>query len=83
MNRPIITAKVHNFKEKHWIDLYANGWRIASIWGAGEVIYCGDGSINLDNYRIDINGTDAFIYVDAIEQRKVEPIKQEVAGVSS
>ena len=83
MNRPIITAKVKNLKQEGWIDIYANGWLIGSVWGKGKAQYLDEEF--LANYRLAINNTDIFLYVDAIQRRveAVEPIKQEAVSVSS
>ena len=79
MKRPIITAKVGNLKKEGWIDIYADGWMISSIWGKAKVRYMGDDPILLHEYQLQINGTDAFVYVDSIKRRieAVEPIKEE------
>ena len=75
MERPIITAKVENLKQYHWITIYADGWRMASIWGKGKVTYVGDTVIKA-SYLMDIDGS--FLWVDAIERKVIDPIKQEV-----
>lgn len=79
MERPIITAKVENLKRAGWITIYADGWRIASIWGRGEVKYVGDDPDIGATYLIDIGG--AFLWVDVIKREVVEPIKQEAVNV--
>ena len=85
MNRPIITAKVGNLKQDGWIDVYADGWIIGTIWGKARVTYLGGDILFLHEYRLNINNADIFLYVDAIQRRveAVEPIKQEAVGVGS
>ena len=80
MGKPIITSKLKNLKQEGWIDVYANGWLITTIWGTGKAEYIGDDELLSGNYRLNINNTDVFLYVDAIKRRveAVEPIKQEV-----
>ena len=76
MERPRIVAKVtRSLKQEQWIDIYADGWLIASIWGTAKVTYDNDPIVA--DYRLNINNTDIFLYADAIERRKeaVEPIK--------
>jgi len=79
LEKPIITAKVKNLKQEGWIDVYANGWLIGTIWGNGKIKYFGEYSLLGHKYLLQINGTDTFLYVDAIKRRveAVEPIKQE------
>ena len=79
MGKPIITAKVKNLKQDGWVDVYANGWRIGSVWGKGKAEYL-DAEF-LATYRLAINDADTVFYVDAIKRKveAVEPIKQEVA----
>ena len=80
MGKPIITAKVKNLKQDGWIDIYANGWLIGSVWGKAKVRYLGDDPILTHKYQLLINGTDTFLYVDAIKRRveAVEPIREAV-----
>ena len=79
MEKPIITAKVKNLKQEAWIDLYANKWRIGTVWGKGKAEYLTEEF--LATYRLVINDSDTVFYVDEIKRREeaVKPIKQEVA----
>ena len=85
MNRPIITAKVGNLKKDGWIDIYADGWLIGTIWGTGKAKYIGDDELLLGIYLLRLNDTNVFLYVDIIKRRveAVEPIKQEAVSGGS
>jgi len=78
VGKPIITAKVGNLTQEGWIDIYADGWYIGCVWGKGKVQY--DSTFQVfGKYRLDVNGTDTYLWLDAIQRRieAVEPIKQE------
>lgn len=83
MERPIITAKVGNLKKNGWIDVYADDWMIGTIWGTGNVEYIGNDPFLFGIYLLRINGTAAFIYVDAIERKVIAPIKRETVSVGA
>ena len=69
-------------KEEQWVDIYVNGWMIGSLWGVGSLQY--DSMLPcLGKYRLTMNDTDTYLWIDGIKRRKesVEPIKQEAVSV--
>jgi len=70
-NRPSVKVTVtESLKHEQWLNIFLNGWLIASLWGTAEVTYT-PGVLDLAKYRLAINGTDAFIHADEIKRQTI------------
>lgn len=69
MHKPEVVVRItRSLKEEQWLDVFVDGWMIASIWGTAKVTFDHDPIVK--KYWFNINDADIFVYADRIVRRK-------------